>query len=295
LTRGQQPPSAQITFSYFHDTQYITSFPPSTPPHPTQLMDNDNSQTKMAAASVDKVLPWIAAQLTTPAIDPNSQVTPSSALMFHPDSLITLLVGPEEQKMVVHEIYLSRDSSFFKAALKKQWTEGQTRVIKLPEESPELMQHYVEHVYGDELPTHSLTHGDSCTIEDTHYNMLAQLYILGERMLNVKYQNTIIRELLRLRHLDHGLTALQTVNYYPGSVCINTLYQGTTSLSPARRMMVDFVILHGNERLLDQVLDPNFLVDFSKTFISGVKAQKSVGDFRLVSLKAEDYLVSEDA
>jgi hypothetical protein len=52
--------------------------------------------------------------------------------MFHPDSLVTLLVGPEEEKMVVHESYLSQDSAFFKAALKKQWTEGQARVIKLP-------------------------------------------------------------------------------------------------------------------------------------------------------------------
>jgi hypothetical protein len=295
LTRGQQPPSAQITFSCFHDTQYITSFPPSTPPHPTQLMDNDNSQTKMAAASVDKVSPWIAAQLTTPAIDPNSQVTPSSALMFHPDSLIYLLVGPEEQKMVVHEIYLSRDSSFFKAALKKQWNEGQTRVIKLPEESRELMQYYIGHLYGAKLPTHDLSAGIICTLKDKHYGMLADLYVLAERMLDAKYQNAIIREFFRLVHLVFGPPETKS-RYYPvGEAVNNIIYGGTTLASPARRMLVDWSTSHGSKSWLNGVTNPEYLLDLSKALFEKLLAQKSVNDFRLVHMKVEDYLVCEDA
>jgi hypothetical protein len=85
--------------------------------------------------------------------------------LFHPDSLVTLLVGPEEEKMVVHETQLSRDSAFFKAALKKQWTEGRTRIIKLPEESLEPMQHYIQYVYSGSVPTHSLT-AETSDVED---------------------------------------------------------------------------------------------------------------------------------
>jgi hypothetical protein len=49
-----------------------------------------------------------------------------SPTIFHPDNLVTLSIGQEEEKMVVCEAYLSRDSAFFRAALKKQWSEGQS-------------------------------------------------------------------------------------------------------------------------------------------------------------------------
>ncbi|KAM0690018.1 hypothetical protein Q7P36_008785 [Cladosporium allicinum] len=148
----------------------ITKSPPSTPLESTQLMDDDTSQGKMVAASADGATPWVAAQLPAPAT--NSQVAPSPASMFHPDSLVTLLVGPEEEKMVVYETYLTRDSAFFEAALKKHWTEGQTRIIKLLEESLEAMQHYVEQLYGGKLPTLGLIDGPSCAVTNAHYEVL---------------------------------------------------------------------------------------------------------------------------
>lgn len=52
---------------------------------------------------------------------------------FDKTDLVTLLVGPNEHEIAVYGIFLTRSSEFFKAALKKEWVEGQTRVIKLPE------------------------------------------------------------------------------------------------------------------------------------------------------------------
>ena len=65
---------------------------------------------------------------------------------FSHDDIITLIVGPEEVKMSVHGAYLTRDSEFFKAALKKEWVKDETRVIKLPEEDPVMMAHYMTFV-----------------------------------------------------------------------------------------------------------------------------------------------------
>lgn len=64
---------------------------------------------------------------------------PSPAYDFNPDDTVILLVGPEEQKMLVQIPQITAHSEFFSAALKKEWVEGQTRQIMLPEEEPEIM------------------------------------------------------------------------------------------------------------------------------------------------------------
>lgn len=50
--------------------------------------------------------------------------------------MLMMLVGIEEEQMMAHGSYLAGCSDFFRAALKKEWVEGQTRTLKLPEEVP---------------------------------------------------------------------------------------------------------------------------------------------------------------
>jgi hypothetical protein len=112
-----------------HSAKQNTDFPPSTPLDPAQVMDGNTSQVNMSLTTEDGAPPATAAEVTTstasifgetkPAPDLSTQVAPSPAPMFHPDSLVTLLIGPEEEKMAIHTTYLSLDSAFFKAALKK--------------------------------------------------------------------------------------------------------------------------------------------------------------------------------
>jgi hypothetical protein len=258
-------------------------------------MDDNTSQVNMAAASPDGAPPGTAVQVATstaslfgetkPSSGSSNPVTPSITPKFHPHSLITLLVGPDEDKLVVYETYLSQDSAFFKAALKKQWTEGQTRIIKLPEELLEPMQHYIEHLYGGKLPTHNLTAETTSKIETEPYDMLAQLYVLGERVLNAKYQNAVTREILRLSKLSYGP---QATCWYPGASTINILYQGTTSHSPIRRMMVDFGVYSGSQSWFKETRDPGYYFDFSRALIQKVVDQKTVCDFRGTCMKAKD-------
>lgn len=206
---------------------------PSTSLDPTQNMDYDTSQGNMAAAHTFDTPFGTATHSPTsqnplpneakPASNCSSLITSSRAPMSHPDSLVTLLVGPEGQRMVVHESYLSLDSAFFKAALSKQWIEGQTRVIQLPEESPEPMQHYMEFVYSGRVPTQDLTAEKMSEIDEKHcYDSLAHLYVLAERVLNPKCQNAIIREIFRLCMLECGSSESEI---YPGTYAIIIIYQ----------------------------------------------------------------------
>jgi hypothetical protein len=197
--------------------------------------------------------------------------------------MVTLLVGPEEQEMAMHGDRLARNSPYFRAALREEWLEGQTHVIKLPDESPELMQHYVEFVYSDKPPANALTK-DSKSQPSTrrHYKLPAKLYVVGERRLEVKFQNVITKELFRL---------VKLTGKGPGIGFVDIIYQGTTMNSPARRMVVDFAATGPSDYWLNPRFansDHEFWYDLSVAFLR--KAMSPVGP-----LKAEDYLVPEDA
>lgn len=129
-----------------------------------------------------------------------------SALLsrFSDESTITLLVGEDEQKIIAYGSHLTRDSEFFAAALKKEWAEGQTRTIKLPEESTGTMSHYLSYVYSGKLFTESVT-ALPTPDQDDHigkcFELLASLYICGERFMNRRIQQAAVREILRFTRI----------------------------------------------------------------------------------------------
>jgi hypothetical protein len=157
------------------------------------------------------------------------------------------------------------------------------------------MGHYIEYVFSGKLPTHNLaavmTFGSQAC---RRLELLAELYVLGERMLNPKYQNDVIKELFRLEYFL-ARTGYMMFTPFTSTLPVNIFYQGTTATSPARRLIVEFATGNAVKHWLrEDGLDPNFLLDFSRALLERVHAQKSVRDFHQPCLKAEDYLLSED-
>lgn len=63
-------------------------------------------------------------------------------------------VGPQNHSFSVHHALLSKTSEFFKAALKKEWTEGQKRVIDLPEDDSDTVYTYIQWLYCGKIFAH---------------------------------------------------------------------------------------------------------------------------------------------
>ena len=80
-----------------------------------------------------------------------AQQSKELAERFCEQDLVTLLVGPNEQRFVVHGSHLKSSSAFFTAALKKERLEGQERSIKLPEEDPRIFVRYIDFIYSRPL------------------------------------------------------------------------------------------------------------------------------------------------
>jgi hypothetical protein len=108
-------------------------------------------------------------------------------------------VGLEHHKIVVHEHYITRTSEFFATTLKKDWIEGQSRVIELREEIPELVKYYCDYIYSGKLPTKVFTYRDSDDNMAPAFELLANLFVLGERRLDTRLPNAVIHEILRVR------------------------------------------------------------------------------------------------
>lgn len=223
----------------------------------------------------------------TNTISDNSPVTtpissswyPKTTSTYDKNDTITLLVGPDEHEMVAYGSYTS-SSEFFHAALKREWTEGQTRTIKLPEEKPAVVAQYLDFCLGEGLPTRSTK--DDCR-EGTVYDVLGELYGLGERLLDSPLRNAIIDEMVRFT------TVGGYPRCHPQEDAINTIYECTTDGSPARRLLVFWFITNGKEDWITDGVHPDFLRDVAKASIAqfhdcGLK-------FRFRYAEAEDYHV----
>jgi len=184
--------------------------------------------------------------------------TPKTTSTYDKDDTVTLIVGPEEHEMTAYGSYLSK-SDVFRAALKKEWTEGQTRTIKLPEEKPEIVAQYLDYVLGEGLPTRSTK--NDCR-EGAVYDVLGELYGLGERFLDSQLRNAIIDEIVRFT------TVGGYPRVYPQDDAINTIYECTTDGSPARRLLVFWFVTNGKENWVTDSLYPDFLRDLAKASIS---------------------------
>jgi hypothetical protein len=202
-----------------------------------------------------------------------------SASQFGADSMVTLLVGKNEQKMIAYSSYLTRDSEFFAAAMKKEWVEGQTRIVKLPEEDPSTMAHYLSFLYGGRLFAEEVTTMGELT---SPYNLLASLYVCGERFLNRRLQSKIVEQLLRLT----GIKDEEGKGWYPNTKAVNTIYRGTPEGSPGRRFLVDMHVTKGHRGWLDGELDAELIADVANTLFDRVQGLP----FRKRDLKVEKYM-----
>jgi len=208
---------------------------------------------------------------------------PSTTSSYDEQDMVTLLVGTEERRLLAHGSHLALCSDFFKAALKKEWAEGQTRTVKLSDERPEIVAQYLDFVYSKGLPTGP---EDRDPHKGRVYEVLTELFALGERLLDSNIRNAIINEIIKFT-TAHTLEGV----YYPGTRAINNIYDCTTAASPARRLMVELYVTAGKKDWFTDELHPAFLLDMSKELMSEVQSSTLACRSRKGTVKAEHYRI----
>ena len=211
-------------------------------------------------------------------------------LSFTKSDVVTIIAGPDEHELIVYESCITRNSDFFKAAMKKEWTEGQTRTIKLPEEHClETLTHYLNYAYSQALPTHNIRAVTSPGFPEGTWTTLANIYVLGERMADQSVRHAVIREFIRLPRLTCEANK-SNKSFSPNAEAISLIYDGTTAGSPARRLMVDYHVARGYESWLGDHHHPAFVLDLAKALQKKITSGASYSSFRSAALNADDYL-----
>lgn len=154
---------------------------------------------------------------------------------FDETETITLHVDPDEHALIAHRNYLTFSSDFFKRVFGEHKNKTELRVVKLPEESPPIVNAYLRFAYGggfdsadvDYDPYHPYRRscfGSTmfCEGSDEYYEDLARLYTLGERLEDQSVRAGVIKEILRLVSLTED-----SKRFCPSREAINIIYRGT--------------------------------------------------------------------
>ncbi|KAK5678244.1 hypothetical protein LTS10_009414 [Elasticomyces elasticus] len=174
--------------------------------------------------------------------------------------IVEVILGPEQRKFYVHDKLLCSQSKFFEAALKKEWIKGQARIVELPEDGALLFERYVQWLYGGRLAVKKPN-------GQTDYDMLAGLYVFGEKIVDQIFQDKVIDALVaatrnKVHPRQDRLAAL-----FPYGDTVDRIYNGTPRGSPARRLMVDMHAIRGKASWLNsENLERNnheFIVDLA--------------------------------
>ncbi|KAI5360828.1 Putative BTB/POZ domain-containing protein [Septoria linicola] len=148
-------------------------------------------------------------------------------------AVITVMAGKGNDIDVfqVHEDLLHK-SDFFRVALNGRWKEGQERKIELPEDDPDVAAAYIEWLYSNVVQLN--IEGHAPEPGDEQYR-LAKLYVFAEKIQDRSFPNAVMAAWIAMIDTpdpDDGQ------HMYPSDECVETIYRGTTSGSPARRFLV---------------------------------------------------------
>lgn len=199
--------------------------------------------------------------------------TPKSAdtsppLDFDHKDVVKIIVG--KHVLLAHASLIVRDSSFFRFAVKNSQI---SRVVRLPDELPFAVSHYLKYLYSGRLPFDAFKNRRA-----DYFELIAELYILGQRLSDEQLRKAVLRELLRLQEHTGPVTE-----------AVNVIYYSTTAGSRARRLLVDIYVTYGTDDWLDSSLDPGFVLDVAHAFCSKAQFNITPAQFRGFSLSAAVY------
>jgi hypothetical protein len=158
-----------------------------------------------------------------------------------------LLVGGDHEVFGVHQGLLCRSSSLLKNAMKPEWQDKREdpACFDLTQDEPEPVALYVRWLYHSEvqikLPKAGSYNRDKASPElQRTYISLAQAYVFGERIIDIKYKNEIMLRLLEVE---------QASGWTPGPEAAAIIYEGSPARSPMRRLISDLIANNASAHL----------------------------------------------
>ncbi|KAK3079201.1 hypothetical protein LTS18_005489 [Coniosporium uncinatum] len=154
---------------------------------------------------------------------------PSAKRLELTSESIKVLVGKDETPFIVQKSTLCASSDFFAAALKPEWKEAKERTIRLPEQSVETFEIYLQWLNSGNIATQQ----DEKAKHYKEYLQLIHAYALGDTLQDTAFVDALT---------DCFIAKAVKTSVCPGLETIGSLYKHTPDKSPARKLMVDMYV-----------------------------------------------------
>ncbi|CAI7619031.1 unnamed protein product [Penicillium viridicatum] len=200
---------------------------------------------------------------------------------------VKITVGTSKEPFHVHESVLCTSSHFFKAAMSGSWKESKEHTIELPEDDPKAFAIYSHWLYFAGIPglREAAKKGESAKQSAQEYYDLVSAYVLGDKLLDAKFQNSVIDAII-----DTCSTADSRDRklYFPDADAVSHAYNNTTKSSKIRQMLVALYLHAAGDEWLSEEHPKEFLFSVAKGFAER-RRLCSVKSFR----RSEYYLNPE--
>ncbi|KAF2018452.1 hypothetical protein BU24DRAFT_421440 [Aaosphaeria arxii CBS 175.79] len=222
----------------------------------------------------------------------DTRVVPSQAVRLN-SGMIKVQVGPAmdsedlqstRETFYVHESAICDASPYFANAMKPEWSNlrPDPRTIELPEDDPAAFELYMSFLYAKQLPILSVPSEAATTAaansswepESDGYHTLAYAYVLGDRLLDIKFKNAIVDA-----YVLYARGTQPAKRYYPSTEEIRILYEGTREEAPIRQLLVDIWTARGKSDWLeaDADLPREFLAQVTKGLLKSREKATGIG------------------
>jgi hypothetical protein len=149
------------------------------------------------------------------------------------NNTVAVLVGPEEQRFLLHQDAVCDKSKFFKAACSKRWIEGQEKLVRLPEAKAKIFQEYCKWIYSGVIPASRCTPEDEAAANIAELDLFVELYLLGDSLDDVQLRNLATQRFCN---------CLEGTNKLPPPLTYVKIWSSTPSGSLFRKQLVDIVV-----------------------------------------------------
>lgn len=176
-----------------------------------------------------------------------------------------ITVGTSKEPFHIHESVLCTSSHFFKAAMSGSWKESTEHTIELPEDDPKAFAVYSHWLYFAKIPglLQVAKKGESAKQSAQEYYDLVSAYVLGDKLLDAKFQNSVIDAII-----DTWFTAdiRDGKVYFPDADAVSHAYNNTTESSKLRQMLVALYLHAAGYQWLSEKHPKEFLLSVAKGF-----------------------------
>lgn len=198
-------------------------------------------------------------------------------------NIVTVLVGTEEERFVLHQDAVCAKSKFFKAACSKQWLEGQERIVRLPEAGAAIFQAYCSWIYSGELQELTCTAASDVADGIAECKSLIKLYLLGDSLDDIALRNQMNVVLFK---------AMENQKKLVENGLIRLVWESTVPKSSMRGMIVDvFVSRHSCAQFAERVSD--FPTKFVQEVAVAAMEARKTSAWKLVAKRLPQYVETE--